>query len=288
MTPEVQAKAFEPFFTTKGPGAGSGLGLSQVFGTAHQSGGDVQIDSAPGKGTSVSVFLPRADGRGRAYAVAPAAVVAETRSVAGRRADRGRRRCGARDHVGPAERAWLHGASRQPDGAAALELLDRGAAIDLLLTDVVMPGMSGPELARRVRGRCGPALPIVFISGYADPDGHRRADYWDVWCASHSAPASCGSRSKRRSTRRAPRIGLPMRSRDARCCDDRAAHPVDAADAARPGADRVRGLARHAVRSRRASWRARTHRQNRWSDCAISTASICRCRCSSRATSTMW
>ena len=60
MTPEVQAKAFEPFFTTKGPGAGSGLGLSQVFGTARQSGGDVQIDSSPGKGTSVSVFLPRA------------------------------------------------------------------------------------------------------------------------------------------------------------------------------------------------------------------------------------
>ena len=60
MTPEVQAKAFEPFFTTKGPGAGSGLGLSQVFGTARQSGGDVQIESAPGEGTSVSVFLPRA------------------------------------------------------------------------------------------------------------------------------------------------------------------------------------------------------------------------------------
>jgi signal transduction histidine kinase len=60
MTPEVQAKAFEPFFSTKGPGAGSGLGLSQVFGTAHQSGGDVQIESAPGKGTTVSVFLPRA------------------------------------------------------------------------------------------------------------------------------------------------------------------------------------------------------------------------------------
>jgi signal transduction histidine kinase len=59
MTPEVLAKAFEPFFTTKGPGAGSGLGLSQVFGTAHQSGGGVQIDSVVGQGTSVSVFLPR-------------------------------------------------------------------------------------------------------------------------------------------------------------------------------------------------------------------------------------
>ena len=60
MTPEVQAQAFEPFFTTKGPGAGSGLGLSQVVGTARQSGGDVHIDSEPGKGTTVSVYLPRA------------------------------------------------------------------------------------------------------------------------------------------------------------------------------------------------------------------------------------
>jgi signal transduction histidine kinase len=60
MTAEVQAKAFELFFTTKGPGAGSGLGLSQVFGTARQSGGDVVIDSAPNRGTTVSVYLPRA------------------------------------------------------------------------------------------------------------------------------------------------------------------------------------------------------------------------------------
>jgi hypothetical protein len=60
MTPEVQAKAFEPFFTTKPPGTGSGLGLSQVYGTARQSGGDVTIDSAVGHGTTVSVYLPRA------------------------------------------------------------------------------------------------------------------------------------------------------------------------------------------------------------------------------------
>src|SRR5262249_35836629 len=64
MTPEVQARAFEPFFTTKGPAGGSGLGLSQVFGTAHQSGGGVAVGPAPGKGAVVSVYLP--------FATAPA------------------------------------------------------------------------------------------------------------------------------------------------------------------------------------------------------------------------
>ena len=61
MTAEVKAKAFEPYFTTKGPGRGSGLGLSHVYGLAQQSGGGVQIETAPGQGTSVRVFLPRAD-----------------------------------------------------------------------------------------------------------------------------------------------------------------------------------------------------------------------------------
>ena len=68
MTPEVQAKAFESFFTTKGPSSGSGLGLSQVFGTAHQSGGE-SIDSAPGKGTAVNVYLPRATSQAEASTV---------------------------------------------------------------------------------------------------------------------------------------------------------------------------------------------------------------------------
>ena len=60
MSPEVKARAFDPFFTTKGPGAGSGLGLSQVYGMARQSGGSVTIDSAPGEGTRVTLSLPRA------------------------------------------------------------------------------------------------------------------------------------------------------------------------------------------------------------------------------------
>ncbi|HYZ42022.1 MAG TPA: ATP-binding protein, partial [Stellaceae bacterium] len=168
MTPEVQAKAFEPFFTTKPPGSGSGLGLSQVFGTARQSGGDVQIESASGKGTTVSVFLPRAaagverppsrpaepSGPETSHAVVLA--VDDDEAVRTTTAD-------ILQGLGYSE---LQAAS----GEAALDLLHQDGMIDVLLTDVVMTGMSGPELARRAR-RWQPRLPIVFISGYADPAG---------------------------------------------------------------------------------------------------------------------
>ncbi len=72
MTPEVKARAFDPFFTTKGPGAGSGLGLSQVYGMARQSGGSVSIDSSPGEGTVVTLLLPRASSIEATGTVAPA------------------------------------------------------------------------------------------------------------------------------------------------------------------------------------------------------------------------
>ncbi len=168
MTPEVQAKAFEPFFTTKGPGAGSGLGLSQVFGTARQSGGDVQIDSSPGKGTSVSVFLPRAAARierPSARAAEPADQGASDAVVLAVDDDAAVRRTTADILKGLG-----YSVLQAESGEAALELLRQDGMIDVLLTDVVMTGMSGPELARRAR-LSQPRLPIVFISGYADPAG---------------------------------------------------------------------------------------------------------------------
>ena len=168
MTPEVQAKAFEPFFTTKGPGAGSGLGLSQVFGTARQSGGDVQIDSSPGMGTSVSVFLPRAS----AGIERPSARRAEAAEQKASRAvvlavddD-----AAVRHTTADILKGLGYGVLQAESGDAALELLNQDGMIDVLLTDVVMTGMSGPELARRAR-LSQPRLPIVFISGYADPAG---------------------------------------------------------------------------------------------------------------------
>src|SRR5271169_3044868 len=168
MTPEVQAKAFEPFFTTKGPGAGSGLGLSQVFGTAQQSGGDVRIDSAPSKGTAVQVCLPRAKSQAEASAVR----IEETAEQRTSNAvvlvvdDDDAVRSTTAEILTGLGYAVVQAAS----GHAALELLDGNGMIDVLLTDVVMTGMSGPDLARQAQ-ISRPYLPIVFISGYADPAG---------------------------------------------------------------------------------------------------------------------
>jgi CheY-like chemotaxis protein len=169
MTPEVQAQAFEPFFTTKGPGAGSGLGLSQVFGTARQSGGDVQIDSAPGKGTAISVFLPRAMApaeRADARSTEPSEQRRISRAVVLVVDDDEAVRATTADILTSLGYDVLQAAS----GDAALAVLINGSVIDVLLTDVVMTGMSGPELARRARA-LQPLMPIVFISGYADLAG---------------------------------------------------------------------------------------------------------------------
>jgi signal transduction histidine kinase len=168
MLPEVKARAFEPFFTTKGPGAGSGLGLSQVFGTARQSGGDVQIESDPGKGTAVSVFLPRA-----AALAAPASARSEDGAEA--------KTSDAVVLVVDDDVAVLstttevlkdlgYSVQQADGGASALELLAHEPRIDVLLTDVVMTPISGPELARQV-AESHPSLPIIFISGYAAPAG---------------------------------------------------------------------------------------------------------------------
>ena len=168
MTADVLARAFEPFFTTKAPGAGSGLGLSQVYGTARQSGGGVRIDSAPGAGTSVTVYLPRAPAQAEPVRARPeervepdagsavVLVVDDDAAVLGITAD-------ILKDIG-------YSVLQAGNGPAALDLLDRHPMVDLLLTDVVMTPMSGPELAGRVE-ELYPQLPIVFISGYAAAAG---------------------------------------------------------------------------------------------------------------------
>jgi signal transduction histidine kinase/CheY-like chemotaxis protein len=167
MAPEVRAMAFEPFFTTKPPGTGSGLGLSQVFGTARQSGGGVQLDTVPGEGTAITVYLPRAPaGSAPArYGSAPAAqpevgsavilVVDDDPAVLGTMAD-------ILKNIG-------YSVVQATGGAAALDLLER-EPVDLLLTDIVMAPISGPELVERVV-ELHPGLPILFISGYAGAAG---------------------------------------------------------------------------------------------------------------------
>jgi signal transduction histidine kinase/CheY-like chemotaxis protein len=167
MPPEVKARAFDPFFTTKGPGAGSGLGLSQVYGMARQSGGSVTIDSAPGEGTRITLSLPRALVAGDT-GTAPVEVLAELPRpgtpgelilvVDDDNAVRQVTVEMARD-LG-CEVAQASG------GEQALALVGK-LTPKLILLDYAMPGMNGLQLARALRER-GLTAPIALVTGYAE------------------------------------------------------------------------------------------------------------------------
>jgi two-component system, NtrC family, sensor kinase len=166
IPPEVIAKVFDPFFTTKEVGVGTGLGLSQVYGFAQQSGGAVSIDSAPGKGTTVTICLPRtskplaqsdnASGDPASGSVGGLILLVEDNPDVASVTAQMLRAMGYEVEVVDRARKALD------------RLAGAGCPIDLLLSDVVMPdGMTGLDLARAVRAR-QPDLPIVLISGYND------------------------------------------------------------------------------------------------------------------------
>jgi PAS domain S-box-containing protein len=167
---DILDKVFDPFFTTKDIGRGSGLGLSQVLGVAKQLGGGVRIETAPGAGTIVTVFLPRVE----------AFAAGRTRAGPGRQ-DRGQEREHRSSGIllvddDPDVRAVAAAMLRDAghivieagSGGAALERLEQDEPrIDLLIADLAMPGMSGFELARAAR-QDRPDLPILFVTGFAD------------------------------------------------------------------------------------------------------------------------
>ena len=167
MTDQVLGRAFEPFFTTKEVGKGSGLGLSQVFGLAKQSGGGVRIDTEIGKGTVIRVFLPRAE-------AAPVADPLPSGELQTARAsglivmvvddDEAVREVTANflDDLG-------YEVIEAGSGGAALEQLERHPKIDAVILDFAMPGMNGADLARELRLR-RPGAPILFATGYADAE----------------------------------------------------------------------------------------------------------------------
>jgi PAS domain S-box-containing protein len=165
MTPEVKARAFEPFFTTKGTGRGNGLGLATIYGFVRQSGGNATIYSEIGKGTTVNIYLPRA-------AAERAGEPAEKR-VSSAEAGNGETVLVVEDddrvrRLTAARLANLgYRVLEAANGAAALKLLDDVGDIDLIFTDLVMPGgMSGLDLARRIR-EARPDARIILTSGYS-------------------------------------------------------------------------------------------------------------------------
>jgi PAS domain S-box-containing protein len=165
MPPEVVARACEPFFTTKEVGKGSGLGLAMVYGFVKQSGGHVKIYSEPGFGTTVKLFFPELATPTPAGGPEPTAVAAasprgnETLLVVEDEQDVRQLACRVLSGLG-------YRILQAGDGRAALALLETEPAIDLLFTDVVLPGgMNGPEIARRALLR-RPALKVLYTSGY--------------------------------------------------------------------------------------------------------------------------
>jgi CheY-like chemotaxis protein len=165
MSPDVLARAFDPFFTTKGVGKGTGLGLSQVFGFVKQSGGHIGIESRLGEGTTIRLFLPR-------HAEAASVAAEDTSGPAPARARRGERILLVEDDDRvrrfslEAVEDLGYSVTAAPDGATALAMIDGDPDYAILFTDVVMPGMSGTELAAAVKGK-RPDIRILYTTGYA-------------------------------------------------------------------------------------------------------------------------
>ena len=164
MNQEVAGRVFEPFFTTKAVGQGTGLGLSQVYGFVKQSGGHVRVYSEPGHGTTVKIYLPRLMGEiqpGRTEPTSTAGKsLGETILVVEDDAD-------VRSYIVAVLRDLDYEVLEAHDAATAFKLVERrGGRIDLLLSDIVLPGATGRELVRKLHARW-PALKVLYMTGYS-------------------------------------------------------------------------------------------------------------------------
>jgi nitrogen-specific signal transduction histidine kinase/CheY-like chemotaxis protein len=167
MDTQTLARAVEPFFSTKGVGKGTGLGLSMVHGLASQLGGALLIESAPGEGTEVALWLPESE-------------IGPTCSVAGGTAQSARKASGTALLVDDEEPVRMTAAEMLSEfgyqvieassAEEAKRLIEDGRHFDLLVTDHLMPGMTGTDLARSVQAK-RPGMPVLIISGYAELEG---------------------------------------------------------------------------------------------------------------------
>ena len=168
----VLPKIFDPFFTTKEPGKGTGLGLSTSYGIVRQSGGFIAVDKAPGAGARFTIHLPVHDG--------PAEVREEIRAKPMGEWGQGRLLLVEDEDMvrSIAERALTRAGytvRSASGGEEALAMLAEDDAVDLVVSDVAMPGLDGPQTVRAIRERL-PAVPVLFMSGYAEEQARRRID----------------------------------------------------------------------------------------------------------------
>jgi signal transduction histidine kinase len=176
MPPEVLTRVFEPFFTTKEVGKGSGLGLAQVYGFVKQSGGGIRIDTVLGEGTSIKIYLPRVEGDVATARARPSVVDCALTHPPGSRPvllvvdDDTEVREVTTTRLGEAG----YDIREAPSGLQALASLEADPCVDLVLLDFAMPGMNGAEAAIEIRKRW-PAVPILFVTGYADTSALRLA-----------------------------------------------------------------------------------------------------------------
>jgi len=182
MPPEVLARVFEPFFTTKPPGQGTGLGLSQVYGFAKQSGGAVIIDSAPSLGTTITLVIPRVS-QGAAAAALPAGddkvAVAQPQALKAKVL-----LVEDSEEVAQVSREYLerlgHSVVTVTNGVDALAALSNVRGIDIVLSDIVMPGeMDGLDVARSMRSLF-PGIPIILVTGYSASANAARREGFEV------------------------------------------------------------------------------------------------------------
>ena len=165
MSPEVMERAFEPFFTTKPVGKGTGLGLSQIFGFAHESGGEVGIESQVGKGTTVSIYLPRTVAAEAKVRLHPVMQRAENEAnVAGARILLVEDDPRVRSSTIEALQDLDYDPVACGSGAEAIVLFE-SQPFDLVITDVIMPEMTGPELIKHLK-LSHEDFAVLFVTGY--------------------------------------------------------------------------------------------------------------------------